>query len=166
VRHRGQVVVARLRLQLSHGTLQLRVDPLPQASVVEEVLAGRADNRLLVFEIVATDHALVYLICRLAHTFVHFVFHVAQQGRDFGYDYAFRSCLLPQLQDLVLNLQNVALAGYMPDHTTDQNKHDEESEADEGVPCHFALILIFWLFRRFHGFDLGLGICLCQWQSE
>ena len=78
VRHRWQVVVAGLNLQFCHRPLQLRINPLPQAFIVEEVLALGADDCLFVFELFAADDTCVWIFTLLARFLVDLVRDVAQ----------------------------------------------------------------------------------------
>ena len=78
VRHRWQVVVARLNLQLRHRPLQLRVNPLPQALVMEEVLALGADYRLFILELFAADDTCVSFFSLLASLLVDLIRDVAE----------------------------------------------------------------------------------------
>ena len=77
--HLLAAVFSGLLLQLSHCLLQLGVDPLPNAGIVEQMLAGSATDLLVTLVIVTADSALVGLLLVLPVLLLRcfFVGHVA-----------------------------------------------------------------------------------------
>lgn len=97
--HLLAVIFTSLLLQLSHCLLQLGVDPLPNACIVKQVLAGSTANLLVALVIFTADGTLVgfVLILPLLLGLRFLVGHVAQQTSDLSLDDVVRARLLSQL---------------------------------------------------------------------